>query len=517
MSVAMPIDRRTSPRLAAAGLALLALAIGCGAVLSPALAFFGVVGLAALAFALRDPSVLILGTLLAGMIGQPWDIAYANVSIGGLNLFPADVLIILLLAGWLLATLRTGAVPVVGRRRGDMALYALLAYGLFSLARSWPLHGSAALSDFRLQYVYALAYFLSIWALRAPGARRRLLIGIFAAALLISLLGFYNAATGRHAGSATSTFTYRYLSGLQALAIFFGLALLAGYVWSRRRPLWSLALGAVYLAGILLSQARSVWLGAVLGLLVALGGASARGRSRLLRHVPLIGAALVLAIGAIVALNIGMTADLATRAASLTEASEDVTTLWRLFVWGEALKELQSQPILGLGLGRQFAYYDLVSDEWESRRQLHNCYLERAYYGGAISAGLLIAFQVFVLLATLRAARRASGTPREVGLLALVCCQVALAAVTFTNVISASMVSTLYAWVLAAVSVLEAEQATTASGALTAAAIREGGRRSGSGRRRSGSGRRRMPSRGDAGGHRRSSSRMTRPSSSRQA
>jgi len=465
MSIVAPMERRLHPGLAAAGVALLAMAIGCGAVLNPTLAFFGVTGLAALLFALRDPSVLILGTLLAGMIGEPWDIAYANVSIGGLNLFPADVLIILLLAGWLLATLRSGSVPAAARRRCDLALYALLAYGLFSLARSWPMHGSAVLSGFRLQYFYALAYCLSLWALRAPGARRRLLIGVLGAALVISFLGFYNAATGRHAGSATSTLTYRYLSGLQALAIFFGLALLAGHVWSRKRPWWSLALGAVYLAGILLSQARSVWLGAVLGLLVALGGASRLGRRRLLRHAPLIGAALVLAIGAIVVLNIGMTADLATRAASLTEASEDVTTLWRLFVWGEALKELQSQPILGLGLGQQFTYYDLAADEWESRRQLHNCYLERAYYGGAISLGLLITFQVFVLLITVRAARRAGGTPRESGLLALVCCQVTLAAVTFTNVISASMVSTLYAWVLAAVAVLEAEQATAASDA----------------------------------------------------
>jgi O-antigen ligase len=474
MSVAMPMGGRTHPRLVTAGLALLAIAVGCAAVLSPVLAFFGVVGLAALMFALRDPSVLILGTLLAGMIGEPWNIAYASVSIGGLNLFPADVLIGLLLAGWLLATLRAGDVPAVARRRSDIVLLALLAYGLFSLVRSWSMHGSAALSGFRMQYVYGLIYFLATWSLRARDARRRLLIGILAAALVISLLGVFNAATGRHAGSATSTLTYRYLSGLQALAIFFGLALLAGYVWNRARPLWSLVLGAAYLTGILLSQARSVWLGGVLGLLVALGGASSRSRTRLLRYAPLIAIVLVLAVGAVVILNLGTATDLATRAASLTDVSEDVSAMWRLFVWGEALQELKSQPVLGLGLGQQFTYYDLVNDEQESRAQLHNCYLERAYYGGAISVGLLIAFQVLVLLFTLRAARRANGTPREGGLLALVCCQVTLAAVTFTNVISASMVSTLYAWVLSAVSVLEAEQATAAVDEQATAGINAG-------------------------------------------
>jgi len=445
-------------RVAAAVVALLAVALGAATVLDPVLAFFAVAGLAALFFAARDASALIVATLLAGMIGEPWDIAYANVSVAGLNLYPADLLILLLLAAWVLATLRDGAVPAPARRRSDLALWALLAYGLFALARGLQLHGSTALPAFRQQYIYPLLYFLALWALRDRAARRQLLIGIFAGALAITLLGFYNALTGQPVGSATSTFSYRYLSGLQALAIFFGLALLAGYVWTRARPVWSLVLGAIYLAGVFLSQARSVWLGGVLGGIVALFAASGRSRSQLLRYAPLVALVLVLSIGAVVTVNMGMTADLATRAASVTDVSEDLSTMWRLFVWGEAVKELQHQPLLGLGLGHQFKYYDVIDDEWKANRQLHNSYLERAYLSGAISVLLLIAFQFFVLVVTLRAARRAAGRPREGELLALAGCQIALAGVTFTNVVSASLVSTLYVWVLSAVSVLEAEQ-----------------------------------------------------------
>jgi hypothetical protein len=78
----------------------------------------------------------------------------------------------------------------------------------------------------------------------------------------------------------------------------------------------------------------------------------------------------------------------------------------------------------------------------------------------------LIAFQVMVLLCTLRAARRHCGTPREGRLLALAVCQICLAGVAFTNVVSASMVATHYVWVLSAVSVLEARDPAPAPAAI---------------------------------------------------
>ncbi|MBM3316478.1 MAG: O-antigen ligase family protein, partial [Candidatus Eisenbacteria bacterium] len=397
--------------------------------------------------------------MLYCMLGEPWGIAGLSLSLGGLNLYATDLLVLLLAAAWLLGGLRAGRLPARPRDPIVIAMTLYLLYGLFSLARSWPLHGRAALPDFRMQFLYALLFPLCLWAFARPETRRVLLGSVIGAAALISLLGFANAIAGRPVGMTTSSLTYRYLSGLQALAAFFGLSLIAGYVWSRARPAWSLLLGALCLAAVLLAQARSVWLGGALALLVALGGATAATRRRLLRHLPLVGAVGLIALAAVFALNLGLTEDLATRAASLAEVSTDLTTIWRLYVWGEAWNDLRASPLLGLGLGREFAYFDAFEGAWRTDRQLHNSHLELAYYTGWIGALLLVAFQLLVLLRTLRAARRAGGTPGEGRLLALAACQVCLAGVSFTNVISASLVATHYIWVLSAMSLLEARAA----------------------------------------------------------
>jgi O-antigen ligase len=457
-SPSIPWSEPKNPRraLRGAGVGLLALVIGAATVFHPALATLGVIGLGVIALALRDPAILVVAHLLFCTLGEPWGLANLSFSFAGLNVFPTDILVIVLAGAWLLGALQRGRLP--SRPRDPilvvMALY--LTYGCLSLVRSLPLHGRDALPDFRLQFVYALLFFLSLWAFERPDARRRFLGAIFAAAATISLLGFWNAATGHNTGGTTSSFTLRFLSGLQALAIFFGLALLAGYVWSVRRPLWSLALGALFLGGVLLSQARSVWLGGALGVLVAIVGASRVTRRRLLRQIPLVAFVTLAALAAVIAINLGLSQDLATRAASLAGVSDDLTTVWRLYVWNEAAKELSASPLLGLGLGQPFVYYDIVKGDWQSDRQLHNSHLELAYYTGILGAFILVAFQVLVLLRTIASARRYPGTPKEAQLLALVVCQVSLAGVAFTNVISASMVATHYVWILSAVSVLEA-------------------------------------------------------------
>jgi O-antigen ligase len=466
MPMVSPTLARTHPRhpgWGALAALILAAVIGVAVVAQPGYAILAVLAAGVLLFALRDPAVLIWALLLFCMLSDPWGLPNQSLSIGGLNLFPADLVVLVLAGLWVLATLRRGRAPARPRDPISIVMLIYLFYGLFSLARSWPLHGGEALPDFRQQFFYALLYFLSLWAFEREASRRRLLVTVICAAVLITLLGFWNAATGHHIGWTTSSFTYRYLSGLQALAVFFGLSLIAGYVWSRARPLWSLVLGALCLSGVLLSQARSVWLGGVLGIATAVAAARPATRRRWLRHLPLIALVAMIALVAVATINLGLSEDIATRAASFAGVSTDLTTVWRLYVWGEALNELRASPLLGLGLGQQFVYYDIVQGDYQTNRQLHNSHLELAYYTGAIGAALLIAFQVMVLLCTLRAARRHGGTPREGRLLALAACQVCLAGVAFTNVVSASMVATHYVWVLSAISVLEAREPAPAS------------------------------------------------------
>ena len=292
---------------------------------------------------------------------------------------------------------------------------------------------------------------------------RRQFIAILVAAAVVGLIGIYNLATGTPTGGRTGSHTLRYLSGLQATVLFFGLALLVGVIWPHRRPAWSGVLGGLCVFGILIAQARSVWIGAVLGLGAAV--VSTTTWRRKVARIALVVVAVVLIGGAILAAGVGrdLSSDLAKRASSLTEVGTDVTAMWRFFVWSVALHDLKASPLLGLGLGRRFTYYDLVLEKWENQRQLHNSYLELAYYAGAIGVGLLIAFQFLVFARTVRAVRQARGTPRESLLLSLIASQVCLYVVAATNVVSASLVATTWGWVLAAVSVLEASAAEEAT------------------------------------------------------
>jgi O-antigen ligase len=433
--------------------------IGALTVWEPALAAGAIAAVILVCLAFFDLSLTIGAVLLFNMLGEPYDLAYLSVSLGGLNVYANDALLIVLAGALLLRGLRRGALPRLPRDTVSIVLLIFFAYGLFSLARSIPLHGSAAITAFRVRFLYGLLFLLCIPVLQDPRSRRRLLAAVLIGALGIGLLGIQNAITGSYVGGRTSSYTLRYLSSLQALALFFGLSLLIGAVWSRRRPAWSLPLGAIYLIGILLSQARSIWLGALLGLLVAVFGSSSWRRNAVRLALPIVALLVLFIVLGTLTGRVDLTQGIASRAASFAEAPEDLTTIWRLFVWGEALAQLQANPVFGLGLGHRFVFWDIVHNMWEDSRQLHNAYLELAYACGFIAAGLFILFQVLVLLRVLRAGRLVAGTPRESTLLALASCQVCLAAAAFANVTGASMVSTIYVWVLSAVSIVEAREA----------------------------------------------------------
>jgi hypothetical protein len=433
-------------------------AIGILSARRPELAVIAVGASILAALLLRDLSYGIAAGVLFGALGEPLGLSYKSLPLGVVNLFSWDLLLLALAGGTLLAFLRDGDRPALPKDAASIVLLLYLAYGLFSLARSVPLHGKAALLAFRYHFLYALFFFVCLRVLRRRAARRRVLIAVLASAAALALFGLHNAWRGTPVGTITSTFTYHYLSSLEAMSVFFGLVLLTGSLWPARRPTWSVAAALLLLAAILVSQARSVWLGAALGLLPLLlrGSVRAYAAARPVRTALALAAAGLLVVLFVAGLDVS--GQIAVRAASLTHASADVTVLWRVFVWLRALGELAASPVLGLGLGKHFSYFDVVRASWQGGRQLHNSYLVLAYYTGAIGAGLLILFQALVLLRVLRSARRHAGTSREAVLLSLAACQICLAFVAFTNVVAESMVATTYTWILSAAAVLESRE-----------------------------------------------------------
>ncbi len=408
-----------------------------------------------LGFALFDVSVLVMGLLLLHMLGQPWQLSWASVAIADINLYPNDILILILLGVILHRWMRSGVVPTLPRDAVGKSVLLFLIYGLFSLARSIPIHGWSAMLGFRQQIAYAVLFFLVLAVMDARPTRVRLFVALLVAAAGVGVNGIVNLSTGTPYGFQTSSHTFRYLSSFQAMTLFFGLSLLLGGVWVLRRPLWSYPLAGLCVFGILISQARSVWLAAVVGLLAGCFGSSWWRRVVLRLAIP--GAIAVVLLIALGGIDVG--ADITKRAASLSNVQGDITWVWRLYVWGEALGKLAASPILGLGLGMDFSYFDATRGTWDSTRQIHNTYIELAYYVGAIGVAIYTTFQVLVLHRLLRAARRLGKSPRAAVLSALASCQVCLMGVAFANVVGASMSATIYTWILGAVSLLEIRDA----------------------------------------------------------
>ncbi|MBM3318819.1 MAG: hypothetical protein FJY75_13300, partial [Candidatus Eisenbacteria bacterium] len=98
-------------RRSIAAVALLALGIGGATVSHPPLAVLAVLGAGAACLALANPGVLVAAHMLYCMLGEPWGIAGLSLSLGGLNLYATDLLVLLLAAAWLLGGLRAGRLP----------------------------------------------------------------------------------------------------------------------------------------------------------------------------------------------------------------------------------------------------------------------------------------------------------------------------------------------------------------------------------------------------------------------
>jgi O-antigen ligase len=430
--------------------------IGAAAALSPLAALGIVLGAIVLVAVLADVTFLLIALVVVHMVGQPWSLSYLALPVGGLSIFPNDIVTLTLLGVVLARGFREGAVPAKSRDLVAWSVAFYLLWGVISVAHSFPSHGWSAILGFRQQFFYALLYFICLQVLAERAARRRLLVAILVAGAAVGIHGLWNVLTGTPAGNMTGSRTFRFLVVLQAMGIFFALSLLAGTVWSQRRPVWSLVLGGLYVFGILVSQARSLWLAGLAGTVAGAMGSAQWRRITLRLAVPL----AALTIVAVLATGGDSLGDYVTRRAqSLENVQEDVTWVWRLFVWGEAIKTVVEKPLFGLGLGDRFVYFNPARNDWEADRQIHNSYIEIAYYTGIPGALLYGGFQLLILWRLMAAARRHTRTSSGAILGGLASCHLCLMGITFANVVSASMVATTYTWILGAVATLEIREA----------------------------------------------------------
>jgi O-antigen ligase/polysaccharide polymerase Wzy-like membrane protein len=345
----------------------------------------------------RYAALALLGLLLAGHIGFSVDFAKTSITLFGLPLYVTDFLLAPVLIGSLLSGRwrRPEAIPLV------LAVGAFCGFSLFSAAFS-------LIDERELQLVlyqgtpfiyYPLAALCLAWNLDLRKDRSLVIACAAAACFLAVGYGVFHAITGQF--FSTEQDVPRYLrgdSGTFLAASFVALLLL------RPRPLRTeirmLAPAAALVAGVLLSEHRSVWLAAAIALLVSWLVAP-RTRPVVRASVWLAALVLSLLIGGLLLESdqVGGTFDRILSTADTTTVNAD----YRLAAWDASLADIGDNPLGGSGFGKTFIFYN--------RGLLytgapHNSLVNIAWYLG-IPGFLLFVLTQAVFLARIFRGRRA--------------------------------------------------------------------------------------------------------------
>jgi O-antigen ligase len=80
--------------------------------------------------------------------------------------------------------------------------------------------------------------------------------------------------------------------------------------------------------------------------------------------------------------------------AAIINPSNDITSLWRMEIWSEAISKVQKSPWLGLGIGVQQTYSKSGFSHYEG---LHNTYLDIAINTGLIGLVIFVSM-IFIII-----------------------------------------------------------------------------------------------------------------------
>ncbi|HZL04943.1 MAG TPA: O-antigen ligase family protein [Coriobacteriia bacterium] len=300
----------------------------------------------------RDPRLGIVGMLIA----LPLDV-YGRLG-GDYIVTVYQVVLLLTLAAWLWQAVR-GAAPPVRLTAIDFWIAALLGAALWSLPFSFS-RSDTLFSMGRLVFLVAFFRLVMTYLESDASLSRRFAATIVAtsaaAAVLASLQHFVpgfdvgNTAMrlGTHLAPIVRGSAFfedpNYLGGLLSVALVVGLTI---GLWEKdwRRALWWFAGSAASAVGLYATLSRTAWLGAALGVLLALLAAPKNRRG-------LVVVALLLGGVAVFALQPTMLLD---RVRSIARIGDDtsISTRWHMFA--SAWRMIQNHWAMGVGLGG-FAY-----------------------------------------------------------------------------------------------------------------------------------------------------------------
>lgn len=307
-----------------------------------------------------------------------------------------NVLLVVVLAGWLLAGDFRETLRVVERSRTLLA--ALVLYGLLLAGTLYGERDSGDATRTLVKYLDLLFIPMFAVLLRAAPMRRLALLGFAASLGLVLILSYLLTAGVPFPGwmvpgdSANPTVFKRYLTHgiLLAFAAFLFAELALAATAPRHRAIWAVAalLAAAYI--MLVGQGRTghVVL-AVLALYLGYGWRRWRGLAIAAVAVALTVAALIQIPGTFQE-RYGLTAG--DRASSKASKGAQVSNQQRLDYYRASLAIIQEHPILGVGTGgftRAYADKTRGTDAFQTRNP-HNEYLHMTVQLGLIGLAALL-------------------------------------------------------------------------------------------------------------------------------
>jgi len=310
-----------------------------------------------------------------------------------------------------------------------------------------------AFGELRPLFYYTL-FFVTAWTIREPRQIITLLIGLFVLAditaamiILHQFLGVDHPALKAVTGSVwhvekmgSGGFgTIRIVPPGHVLTLIMMVVAFCLMVYSKLSPRLRIVLAIQFLflnAGLLLTYTRAQWIAAAIAFLLIALFMPRADKTQFVRYA--LGAVLVLVLiyslfgGEIQSStrNLAFLDSLKERAMSIFTPEETLQSWslqWRVFETEEALRSIDEQPVLGVGLGN--AYRDVTLLRGEARsgqlrftRFVHNSYLYMAVKMGVIG---LIGFAWFYLSLLgngwFAYARRFDGYYRRIALALLTC------------------------------------------------------------------------------------------------
>lgn len=338
--------------------------------------------------------------LILGFVLFARGFAHLGIEVGGLPLYITEAVLFATIATLFLDRLVRGNkrsyLKDIPLKKEFVLFYSI---GFIALMRGFIYYSPVLTLRHSALFYYSIFYFL-MPVLFSNLRRIELLFKlIFVASIIILIAAFLKVNFMINTFGGLGWFSYFYLS----LAVIFESVYLA-YLKKRVYKIFLVLVIFLQLLVILMTEVRAAWIALFVSLIFFLylsrgAGKLSKRMKRAFLFVVLVGVALMgfLAFTSPVLFN-----KLKTEAATIIffyriEGVSSNNVWWRLYIWGDMLRDISKKPMFGWGFGRPFRSPTLEALGWEHGAKEgwidpHNSHLNIAYKTG------IIGFSIFLLI-----------------------------------------------------------------------------------------------------------------------